>query len=662
MLEIIGAQSGHDHAVDGVQDPILVEAGNPVQAPQEGPPDRLRLVIALPGAGGDHLGNVLLQHGITAALPGAQAFEIARQMLLGQFPAVLARRVPPGIEQRVEQFDQQAGQQRVPRQRFRHVGQRERRPGLQQVLAVGAQHLHLAPAQLAGQDQPVQAVAGGRAALDVAESLLEIVPHPVQVQVAGRGVDHVEILDPDRLLVREVQFVGPLADDVQAHVLQHRQHRGKRYRLVVAEQLEADDARTALARPVQAHAEVSGTRQRGDLLHVETGHPRRDILAVRGREGAADGCGPLQPRVLAEALHQCVAQFVGPTPHGLDDLLLQGTGVRLRVGAGLRAHDDLQTGQRRLGNLHHVIQRLGLQGPPEDFLDPLPVLRVVLVAGDVYQAGEEPAEPLPADQQPDAPALLQVEHLRGHVGEVFDGGLEQLVAGQRLQDVNQRLARVAALAQAGLLQHGTDLHPDQRGIQGPAEIGFRCEESDEAAFAHRAATLVETQHADVVHVAHAVHGAARSRLGNDQRVVPVGAGLLAQGRQRASADGFVRLAQDAAAGALDHVQGCLPLAAHDPVIARTEKDEVVLAHPGQEFTALVLDFRVRHRGPLWQSFGRLAGHGGHVLPVLDRHAHVGHGRDQAGLDAGQHLRVVLAIHLHVDDGLGLALPLGGRVD
>ena len=120
--------------------------------------------------------------------------------------------------------------------------------------------------------------------------------------------------------------------------------------------------------------------------------------------------------------------------------------------------------------------------------------------------------------------------------------------------MNQRFARMAAFPQQGTFQHVFDFLAYQRRVRNTSEIRIGGKQPDKTAFSDCLPVLVEPQHADVVHVATAVDRAARPGFGDDQGMIPVGKGLVTQGRDRPAADSFIILAQQAQAGALGHVQ------------------------------------------------------------------------------------------------------------
>src|SRR3546814_19510980 len=67
-----------------------------------------------------------------------------------------------------------------------------------------------------------------------------------------------------------------------------------------------------------------------------------------------------------------------------------------------------------------------------------------------------------------AHALLQAKDARGKLQQLVLAGLEQLVAGQRLEDVLERLATVAVRLEAGLAHHVPETLAQQGDVpRGP---------------------------------------------------------------------------------------------------------------------------------------------------------------------------------------------------
>ena len=69
---------------------------------------------------------------------------------------------------------------------------------------------------------------------------------------------------------------------------------------------------------------------------------------------------------------------------------------------------------------------------------------------------------------------------RVHSCSCLDADLEQLVAREGVEDVEQRLAVVAGRRIAGRRQHRVDLVAQERDLAGRAHVGLRREQADEA--------------------------------------------------------------------------------------------------------------------------------------------------------------------------------------
>src|SRR3546814_4593110 len=79
-----------------------------------------------------------------------------------------------------------------------------------------------------------------------------------------------------------------------------------------------------------------------------------------------------------------------------------------------------------------------------------------------------------------AHALLQAKDARGQLQQLVLAGLEQLVAGQRLEDVLERLATVAVRLEAGLAHHVLEALAHQRDVPRAPVVGARGVQAEEA--------------------------------------------------------------------------------------------------------------------------------------------------------------------------------------
>ena len=184
--------------------------------------------------------------------------------------------------------------------------------------------------------------------------------------------------------------------------------------------------------------------------------------------------------------------------------------------------------------------------------------------------------------------LLQAEDAHAGARELFGRGLEQLVARQCFQDMAQRLAAVAVVAQARGLHHGGVAQAHQRDVPGTAVVGAGGVQAEEALLGDGAPIGVKRQHADVVHVAGAVHGGSGIGLGQDQRIER-GAGRQVGSRQpgqRARLRLLVLAAQQAHAAAVDRAQHALAVALGHFVFAIAQEGEMVVGRPVQELLRL----------------------------------------------------------------------------
>ena len=124
------------------------------------------------------------------------------------------------VEAGVEQLHQQAGDVGVGGQRPLHVGLREGRADLAEVLAVGPEDRHLPAGEAGAEHQPVEPVVLRLAPPGGGEGVGEDALHALGLEVPLRR-SQAEVVDPhDALVAGGPHLVGPLVDDAHAHVLQ----------------------------------------------------------------------------------------------------------------------------------------------------------------------------------------------------------------------------------------------------------------------------------------------------------------------------------------------------------------------------------------------------------------------------------------------------------
>ena len=352
-----------------------------------------------------------------------------------------------------------------------------------------------------------------------------------------------------------------------------------------------------------------------------------------------------------------VAEIVRPCARGHGEARLDLPDVVVGHRAGLGVDDVVQAGQHRFGDAGRVVGALAAERLLQDLLDLAPVLGVEPLARDEDKAGEEAAEHVATDEEPDAAALAEMEDAERDLEQLLVCDLEQLVPRVRLEDLDQRLVVVAAGQQPGAIEHVLHLPAQQGDLPRACAVDGVGEEPEEAAFRFHLAGLVEPLHTDIVEIGRPVHGRARVRLGQVEQ------GLLAREsahlrRQLREAE-RVRLlaldAEDAEPRPVHRGKHVLAALGADLVLAVAEEREVVVVHPLQQRTRL-FEVLLRDRGRRLLELGdRLVHLSAHRLPVLDRRGHVAEHALEIGAKTLERFQVGDAVDLDVDQRLRFAV-------
>ena len=166
-----------------------------------------------------------------------------------------------GVEARLEQLDQRGGDVGMLDQRLLDVALAERRPGLAQVLRVRAQDVGLPPGQVGAHDQRVEPVLFDLAAPQQLERVDDVVG-PLLVEVAAGWQPQAEVVDPDLVAAGQLELVGTLVEDLDAHLGEDRQRAGQRHRPAGAEHLQPAVGVVVGRRRVQREGQPVVVRQR----------------------------------------------------------------------------------------------------------------------------------------------------------------------------------------------------------------------------------------------------------------------------------------------------------------------------------------------------------------------------------------------------------------
>ncbi len=516
---------------------------------------------------------------------------------------------------------------------------RQRKADLPQVLGIGAQHHDLVRRHPRHNHQPVEVVVLDLAAENAAKRVLEDLIQCVDLDhgVGGRS-HHAEVVYPDRAHGKRRDAMRMLVEHLQPHVLQHRQAVRERHRRTQMEDLETKHARCRLEGQVKTHAQgLLGGQFRH---HFDIGHrrARRDFLAVSRRKRVAELAMQFVAARLARGLDQRVTQVIVPAPRRGHQARLHLAHVEVGNFPGSGAHGDLDARQPGFGQVDVELRAAPVERFGENRLPLLAQFGRVVFAWRVDEARQETLERIAPHEQPEPLALSQMEDRHRRTQQIFLGGLEQLVTRIVRENVDERLAGMAAGCQACARDDFGGLAPEERNVDRVGAVSGRGEEAQEAILAGHVALGVEALDRDVVEIARAMHGGTCGGLGDDQKFRPprVRAHL---GRQRGKTrrDVLARaLAQDAHARAGHDLQCVLAVHRHEFVAAIAQEREVIVGEPAQEGASLLEFLGWNRRRALFDFRDNTQHLVEHALPVGNRQPHV---TQHAGHVRGQRLQL-----------------------
>ena len=310
-------------------------------------------------------------------------------------------------------------------------------------------------------------------------------------------------MDPYRGTRDAIDAVGLLGDDPQAEVFQHRQD-VRQHDGCIAAVKPKTGRRLARARVERGFERRAGEHR---LDRAEIGDRlRRCGLRLVGDRKLLQPAQPAARLAFAKGLGGRLLDAVGPAAAGLREPCFQRHDIDRGHLAARRRDDKLQLRQRRIVDMDVMARQRPGERLGEDRGETLAQRGVVALARDVDDARDKALERVAPDKQREALALLQIEDADRGVVKRVDPGLEQLVAREGVEDVDQRLAVMAGRRQAAPGDDLPDFLPQQRHIARIAAISRRGEEADEQRQAGNLAVAAETAHADRVHRHTAMHG------------------------------------------------------------------------------------------------------------------------------------------------------------
>ena len=248
-----------------------------------------------------------------------------------------------------------------------------------------------------------------------------------------------------------------------------------------------------------------------------------DRLAGIGTRLVADRKGryPAQPGMrflLAERCRRRFLEPVRPAAPRLGKPLFERRIVDRGYLAAGGADDELDARQRQIVEVGVERRQLTGERLREDCGEALAECRVVALARHIDEAGDEAFERVAADEQRDALSFPKIEDPDDCLEQLVFIGLEQLVARQGVQNVQQRLAVMACRRQPGALDDAPDLEPQQRDRVRAAAVGERGEQPEKQVDADHLAARGKAAQPDRIHRRRSMNGGAAVRFGDYQEL------------------------------------------------------------------------------------------------------------------------------------------------
>ncbi len=586
-----------------------------------------------------------------------EALLLVRQVFLAQ----LARQVEAGLEQ-AHQLARDIG---VIEQRAGDIAQVEAHANLLEVAPVGPQQRHLTPGQAGREHQAVEGIVLGRAGMNLDEGILQRLVDFQQVDFQPLGIGEGEIVNPVFPPFLASQTERKLAQHAQAQVLQDRQHVRQRQWPIGMVELAMQAVLHRGDRLVEAHYQGLLIAQAEDVLHVHRCRMRGETLAITGGKAFRKVAQDRRATGFAEALVDQARIIVLPGAAGLDDFLLQLRRIDLQWPGGIQAQQELHTVEHRLGKVGGEFAAAGPEAIDQHLLDAQARLGRVTVARDIDQAIAEAAVGIDPQEQPQLVALLDLHDGDGGVEQLVEGHLEQLVAGQHLQYLDQFLAQVCRFVEARTPNHLRHLAADIRNPPHALGVDRGGEEAEKAALLDHPALVVHHPQRYVIRIGRPVHAARRRRLGEGQQQG------LAQVSQGLGHDQLIGFAQPGAQMARQAQQRGLVIKNATAVgllrhaeLFVAEEGEMIVGQPAHEigdFRQLSFVSVLQVAQPGMQLL-RLVFHGS---KVIDDQAHIGEHPQQRLLQFAHGGGTGAAVDLDEDQRFGTAVlgafPLGQQL-
>ncbi len=379
-----------------------------------------------------------------------------------------------GVEVIAEELDQRAGDGRMLGQRLLDVGLAQQDADLAHVLRVGAKHDDLVPLQLRAEDEAIEPVALRFVSPDAGERVLELLLQRSEVFLHPLAVE-AEVADAHREgRAQRLHFIRHLGQHLESHVLEARHDLGERDRRTGVNDL-AVELQLVLARSRAMTEDVdderAGRQHALDVRDVVQRGVGGEALLIGHRERFHVAVMQVDPDFFAARVHERVEQAIAPRPRRVADDRFDAANVD--VGdLPRRAHDE-ETARER-GGCADVIVDDGIASAErlfEHLARAIFELGRVTVARHEDVAGDEALEDVLAREERHALAFLQMQDSARDLEEIVVGDLEELVAREGLEDVDERLAVVRVRIEARALDGPLRLQAQHRDVA--ARCGYR---------------------------------------------------------------------------------------------------------------------------------------------------------------------------------------------
>ena len=161
------------------------------------------------------------------------------------------------------------------------------------------------------------------------------------------GMHHVELVDPKGLGVARLDLVRTFSNDLEAHVLHHRQRIRRRNSLAAGKQLHPHAAFRFHYGPIEGYSEIVGATHRLHTIDIDGGGTSLEVLTIPTGESIAVDVVERGAPFFAVAFDQGISQVILPGSGGLDNLGLDLLQVIINAGGRIRVNDELKPRQYR---------------------------------------------------------------------------------------------------------------------------------------------------------------------------------------------------------------------------------------------------------------------------------------------------------------------------